>query len=114
MAVKKKLKPIDDQTQLILIPGGLSTKRGITDLEAKVAEPSKKVPLNLMPSYGVLSKSMGVFGSTPTPADLTEAYLFLQQAFYGLHNMESLNGQYGVSHEILIRGHPAVDLYSLA
>lgn len=74
-------------------------------------EPVK--PINLVKCYGVTFDELASFQSKPTDWERVENYYGIQKTWYGLNNMESRDGRFGVPHEMLVRMKPfeSVALY---
>lgn len=82
-------------------------------LEQRLAEvPSRYTytdPINLFTDYGISSEWLATFRSTPGKTQeqknsrMKQNYRLIETFFYGLNNMESLDGLYGIPHEMLTR-----------
>ena len=106
--VKRRIKDIYDDRQLVLINGGLGSKS--SQLERGVRKTDVSALINVLPYYAFTEDGMkNNFRSTPPPRQthLSRNYYFLQSAYFGLLNMESVNGQYEFPHEMLTQMHPA-------
>ncbi len=63
-------------------------------------------PINTFIDYGINFDELASFQSKPDERTRSDNYFGIQKAWYGLNNMESLNGRFGVPHEMLVRMKP--------
>ena len=67
--------------------------------ERAVSEPLQGI--NHLVDYGVTFAELGSFQSKPSEKARAGNYKAIKEAFYGINNMESFDGRFGVPHEML-------------
>ena len=107
----RKGRQVDDETpdlfRQLAEPKPKSGIEGKLNLGPKLAQ--QKQILNLLDCYGLSETNLRSFASTPNYSQqiMRDNFYFLEKAIIGIYNMESLNGAFGLTHEMLSRMHPS-------
>ena len=76
----------------------------VVPLEEIAGKPTP--PINNFVNYNITFEELASFQSKPTERVRNENYYGIKHAWYGINNMESFNGLYGIPHEMLVRLKP--------